>query len=89
MLACEVPSVGAHLVNTVLRLPAKLAESFVGICVALRNIARSAVDNFIFNRLSACLFKRLYNLQNAVSVAGAEIINLNAVIAEYFSTALT
>ena len=78
MFLNEIPAVAAHIVDIAGRVPVQLAARLFGIGIAGRNIARTPRRDLIGNRVTARLFKRVDDFQNARALAGAQIDRLRA-----------
>ncbi len=80
MFLNEIPAVAAHIVDIAGRVPVQLAARLFGIGIAGRDIARTTRRDLIGNRVTARLFKRVDDFQNARALAGAQIDRLRAVM---------
>ena len=70
ILALPSPGICTHIFDAVFCFPAKLFLCFFRCTVAFCDIARSSRFDLVFDRMSACFFECMYNLQNAVAVSG-------------------
>ena len=69
-----VPAIPDHLIDPILRTPAKFALGFRGVRVNDRNIAGTAVIKDIRNLDAIHTFKGFYELQNAVALPCSQVI---------------
>ena len=69
ILALPSPGICTHIFDAVFCFPAKLFLCFFRCTIAFCDIARSSRFDLVFDRMSACFFKCMSNLQNAVSVS--------------------
>ena len=74
------PRISAHIFDVVLSLPTKLTVCLGGIGVTGCNISGAARNNFIWYVHTGCLLKIVYNIQYAVPVTRAEIVDVQTCI---------
>ena len=73
-----VPAIPYHLVDPILRTPAKLTLSLRRVRVNDRNVAGTAAINDIRNLDAIHTFKSFYELQNAVALPCSQVISNQA-----------
>ena len=76
VLLLPTPRVGAHLVYAALGLPAKLLRGERRIGPALGDVAGTARADLVGNRALRRLLERLDDLKYGISVASAEVVDL-------------
>ena len=75
-----VPTIPDHLIDPILRTPAKLTLSLRRVRVNDRNVAGTAVINDIRNLDAIHTFKGFYELQNAVALPCSQVIRNQATV---------
>ena len=75
-----VPTIPDHLIDPILRTPAKLTLSLRGVRVNDRNVAGTAVINDIRDLDAIHTFKGFYELQNAVALPCSQVIRNQATV---------
>ena len=75
-----VPAIPDHLIDPILRTPAKLTLSLRRVRVNDRNVAGTAIINDIRNLDAIHAFKGFYDLQNAVALPCSQVIRNQATV---------
>ena len=75
-----VPAIPDHLIDPILRTPAKLTLSLRRVRVYDRNVAGTAVINDIRNLDAIHTFKGFYDLQNAVALPCSKVVHCETTV---------
>jgi len=75
-----IPAIPDHLIDPILRTPAKLTLSFRGVRVNDRNIAGTTAINDIRDLDAVHAFKSFHELQNAVAPPCSQVIRNQATV---------
>ena len=78
IMALPTPAILAHLLNAAFSLPAEFLGGEGRIGPALCDVARTARANLVWDWTARSLLERLDDLQHAVAMACAEVVNLEA-----------
>lgn len=78
ILGLPAPGIPAHILHTPFRLPAQHPLRFGGVGIAGGDIPRSAGPDHMGHRHAVGAFKGFYQIQHAVSPAGAQVERLRA-----------
>lgn len=78
ILGLPFPGVGAHFFDAVFRFPAEFFFCFGSVGVAGGDVAGAAVSDYVRDFNAGCFFEVLYDIKNAVTFAGAQVVDVES-----------